>query len=77
MLNYGAEVWDLKADLKVVERIHLFELKRFLNVSNRTPNVMVYGETGRYGPLSIFFVKCVKCWLRILKMPERRFPHKS
>ena len=29
ILNYGAEVWGLVADLKVVERIHLFALKRF------------------------------------------------
>ena len=47
ILNYGAEAWGLEADLKVVERIHLFALKRLLNVSSRTPNVMVYGETGR------------------------------
>ena len=41
ILNYGAEVWGLEADLKVFERIHLFALKRFLNVSSRTPNGMV------------------------------------
>ena len=29
ILSYGAEVWGLEADLKVVERIHLFALKRF------------------------------------------------
>ena len=55
-----AEVWGLEADLKVVERIHLFALKRFLNVSSRTPNVMVYGETGRYPLFVNIFVKSVK-----------------
>ena len=70
ILNYGAEVWGLEADLKVVERIHLFALKRFLNVSSRTPNVMVYGETGRY-PLF------VNVFVRVLKMPDHCFPHKS
>ena len=77
ILNYGAEVWGLEADLKVVERIHLFALKRFLNVSSRTPNVMVYGETGRYPLFVNIFVKSVKYWLRILKMPDHRFPYKS
>ena len=48
MLNYGAEVWGLEADHTPIERIHLFAVKRFLNTSIRTPNVMVYGETGRY-----------------------------
>ena len=66
ILNYGAEVWGLEADLKVVERIHLFALKRFLNVSSRTPNVMVYGETGRYPLFVNIFVKSVKYWWRIL-----------
>ena len=77
ILNYGAEVWGLEADLKVVERIHLFALKRFLNVSIRTPNVMVYGETGRYPLFVNIFVKTVKYWLRILKMPDHRFPYKA
>ena len=77
ILNYGAEVWGLEADLKVVERIHLFALKRFLNVSSRTPNVMVYGETGRYPLFVNVFVKSVKYWLRVLKMPDHCFPHKS
>ena len=75
--NYGAEVWGLEADLKVVERIHLFALKRFLDVSSRTPNVMVYGETGRYPLFVNIFVKSVKYWLPILEMPDHRFPYKS
>ena len=77
ILNYGAEVWGLEADLKVVERIHLFALKRFLNISRRTPNVVVYGETGRYPLFVNIFVKSVKYWLCILKMPDYRFPYKS
>ena len=63
--------------MKVVERIHLSALKRFLNVSSRTPNVMVYGETGRYPLFVNIFVKSVKYWLRILKMPDHHFPYKS
>ena len=77
ILSYGTEVWGLEADLKVVERIHLFALKRFLNVISRTPNVMVYGETGRYLLFVTFLVKSVKYWLRIFKMPDHRFPYNS
>ena len=47
MLNYGSEVWGLDADHTPIERVHLFALKTFLNTSLRTPNLMVYGETGR------------------------------
>ena len=35
------------ADYSIIERVHLFALKRFLNVSTRTSSALVYGETGR------------------------------
>jgi hypothetical protein len=77
MLNYGAEIWGLDADLKIIEKVQLFALKRFLNVSSRTPNVLVYGETGRY-PLYInVYMKCIKYWLKILQMPAHRLPYKA
>ena len=77
MLTYGAEVWGVETDLKIIEKVHLFALKRFLNVSSRTPNNLVYGETGRY-PLSVnILTKSVKFWLRIIKMPQERLPRKT
>ena len=79
MLNYGAEVWGLEADHTPIERIHLFAIKRFLKTSIDLayPNVMVYGETGRYPLFMSTYVKCVKFWLRILKMSPHRQPYKS
>ena len=77
MLTYGAEIWGLDADLMIIERIHLFALKRFLNTRLRTPNVLVYGETGRY-PLSVFiYTQCISYWLKLLRMPDHRLPVKS
>ena len=77
MLNYGAEVWGLEADHTPVERIHLFAIERFLNTSIRTPNVMVYGETGGYLLFMSTYVKCVKFWLRVLKLSPHRLPYKA
>ena len=77
MLNYGSEVWGLDADHTPIEREHLFALKRFLNTSLRTPNLMVYGETGRYPLFVNIYVKCIKSLLRILKMPPCRLPFKA
>ena len=77
MLNYGAEMWGLEADHTPIERIHLFAIKRFLKTSIRTPNVMAYGETGRYPLFMITYVKCVKFWLRIVKMSPHRLPYKA
>lgn len=77
MLMYGAEVWGPIADLSVVEKVHRFALKRFLNTSVRTPSIMVYGETGRY-PLRInIYVHCIRYWLKILRMSDQRLPFKA
>ena len=77
MLSYGSEVWRLDADHTPIERVHLFALKMFLNASLRTPNLMVYGETGRYPLFVNIYVKCIKFWLRILKMPPCCLPFKA
>ena len=77
MLNYGSEIWGLQADLNVIERVHLFALKRFLNVSSKTPNSLVYGETGRHPLFINIYVKCIKFWLRIIELPQERLPFKA
>jgi uncharacterized protein YacL (UPF0231 family) len=77
ILNYGAEIWGLVANIKTIEQVHLFALKRFLNVSVRTPSDLVYGETGRYSLKVNICMKCVRFWLRILKMPPNRLPYKA
>jgi len=74
ILLYGSEIWGMD-DCQVVETVHLSMLKQALNVSPRTANTMVYGETGRY-PLYInAVIKSVKYWLKIIKMEEHRFPY--
>ena len=58
MLKYSAYVWGLDVDHTPIERVHLFALKSFfLNTSLRTPNLMVYGETGRYPLFVNIYVK--------------------
>ena len=77
MLTYGSEVWGLIADNRIIGRIHLFAIKRLLNVSPRTPNALVYGETGRYPLYISTYTRCIKYWLNILRMQEDRIPLKS
>jgi hypothetical protein len=77
ILTYGAEVWGLNADSHIIEKIHLFAMKRLLNVSIKTPNALVYGEFGRYPLYVNTYTKCIKYWLHILSMPESRLPLKS
>ena len=62
------------ADYCRTERVHLFAVKRFVNVSTRTLNALVYGETGRY-PLDVnTYTRSVKYWLNLVRMPENRIP---
>jgi len=71
---YASEVWGL-SDCDVIEKVHISGLKQFLNVSARTPNVMVYGDSGRF-PLYINArLRSVKYWLKILRMDDNRLPH--
>ena len=77
MLTYGAEVGGLIADNRIIERIHLFAIKRSLNVSPRMPNSLVYGESGRYPLYISTYMRCIKYWLNIVRMQEDRIPLKS
>ena len=44
---------------------------------SRTTNVLVYGETGRFPLFINVYVKCLKYWLRLLKMSNERYPRKA
>ena len=44
MLPYGAEVWGIMADHCTIKRVHLFAIKRLLNVGTRTPSALVYAK---------------------------------
>ena len=71
ILLYASEVWRMK-DIIEVERVHLFALKRFLNVSKHCSNAVIYGETKRY-PLSISCkLRVLKFWLKIQKLPQKK-----
>ena len=73
ILLYGAEVWGMD-NCDLIESVHLFAMKSFLNVSSRTPNVMIYGDTGRF-PLSINAkLRSIKYWLKVLNMSDDRLP---
>ena len=73
---YSAEIWGLHR-LNNVERVHTFASKRYLNVPLKVPNKFVYGEKGRYPLYVNSAVRCIRYWLRILKLDSVRLPKKS
>ena len=73
MLLYASEIWGI-CKISNIEAAHLFAIKRLLSVSDKSPNHMVYGETGRY-PLYIdSTLSSIRYWFKLLKMPESRYP---
>ena len=76
-ITYAAEVWGTLIKDDHIEKVHLYACKRFLKVSSRTPNNLVYGELGRY-PLTIYnIVKATKYWLKIIKMEHSRLTNQA
>ena len=60
-----------------IERVHVFALKRYLNVASQTPNTIVYGETGHYPLFDTTAIKAVKYWLRLVMMSPERHTRKA
>jgi hypothetical protein len=77
MLQYGSEIWGLEESAIHIEKLHLFALKKFLGVSKQTPNDLVYSETNRYPIHICSAVRCIKYWLKILRMDVQRLPYRS
>ena len=64
MLFYASEIWGT-ANIHVIETAHLFACKRLLKVSDKTPNNMIYCETGRYPLLIDSTIRSLRYWLKI------------
>jgi hypothetical protein len=74
ILCYSAEIWGTEIR-KDIERVHTKFCKWLLRVNTKTCNVMALGECGRYQMYTVYMVKPVKYWLRLLKMSNNRYPH--
>ena len=77
IVTYASEVWGILDKNTNAEKIHMFACKKFLNVSDRTPNTMVLGELGRYPLFINCYMKAFKYWLRLLKMSNVRLPRQA
>lgn len=65
ILTYGSEIWCF-GDLTMVEKVHTDFLKRILKVKSSTPNVMLYGDLGRF-PISLSIKKrAIGFWYEIV-----------
>ncbi len=61
ILTYGSDIWGY-GNLRLIEKVQLNFCKYILKLKRSTPNVMVYGELGRF-PIEIAMkVKIIKFW---------------
>ena len=77
VVQYAAELWGLDHSVVFCEKVHIYALKRFLGVSMKTPNDLVYGELNRYPIYITSAVECVKYWLKLTRMNDNRLPRKA
>ena len=73
ILLHGAEIWGFELAYDF-ERVHYKFCKDFLGVSISTNNCMALGECGRTQFCADYYTSCVKYWLKLLHMPDHRFP---
>lgn len=76
VLLYASEVWGLHR-LDNIEKVHTFAIKRFLKVPLKLPNKFVYGEVGRYPLFVNSALRCIKYWLKLLRMDMSRLPRQA
>ena len=77
IMQYGSEIWGLYQSAAECEKIHLYSLKKFLNVDMKTPNDLVYSELRRH-PITInSCINTIRYWLRLVKMEMKRIPKKA
>ena len=73
ILLYSAEVWGF-CKTEHIERVHTGFCRYVLGVPSHTPTAAVLAETGRYPMYVHYHRRCVKFWLKLLSMPDTRYP---
>ena len=65
-------IWFLIMEyMSIIETVHIFSLKKILNVPLFTSNILA--NTGRYELRINSVLRCVKNWLRLLNMDKDRY----
>jgi hypothetical protein len=76
MLLYAAKVWGYTRP-QVVETVLMFACKSFLSVTLKTPNVMIYGDLGRFPLYVDGILSMIRYWFKIQYMTPCRLPKQA
>lgn len=69
---YGAEIWGYK-QYSAIENLQIRFCKNILGLPAHASNNAALGECGRLPLAVLYFKKCIKYWLKILRMPNTRY----
>ena len=73
ILLYGSEIWGLQR-YDAIEQVHIKVCKLVLGVGRDVKNNVALGECGRFPIYIDCYVRVIKFWLRLLSMPDNRYP---
>jgi hypothetical protein len=59
-----------------IEQIQRYACKRYACLNEKTPNSVTLGDCGRYPLFINAQIRCLKFWLKLLKMPDSRYVRK-
>ena len=70
ILLYCCEIWGFEK-LEDIEQVHLIFYKIILCVKKSTPNVMIYGELGRFPLKYKIYSRVINYWKRNIESKEQ------
>ena len=66
---YGSEIWEIDRQ-ESIERVHNYACKRYMRVRLKASNDAALGDCGRYPMYIVSAKRCLKYWMKILKMQD-------
>jgi len=73
ILLYGSEIWGFQ-QYHDIEKIQVKICKMVLGVGRDVKNNICLGDCGRYPIFVDTVTRVIKYWLKILDMPDHRYP---
>ena len=69
IILYGCEIWGVTAH-RIIESVLLKFCRQQLGVGSNAPAPALLGECGRFNLYVICYIRCIKYWLKIIKMSD-------
>ena len=68
-----SEIWGLQ-HMQCIENVHVHACKRLLDASGSACNDAIMSDLGRFPIYINAAKKCIKYWMRLVKLPQHRYP---